>query len=400
VTRVLHFDHRTDLAPKGRRGDVSAAGALEYFRSRGWEVDCLVASDPERRPRAGDFREDHPGVRSVQFVAPPRAEWTFRDQLAGYLGIARSASVRQLLGDGHDLFFTSSVFTAPFLEQLPRGCKRLLDAPGPLPDAWAPGGPLDDPRRSPLAPARESFLRRVEMELYELFDGLLYPDEEARGPVEARYPGRTHRVPPMMPWEVRPEAPAPTAISRDRHTVPEGPFDLVVVASQAPPEVRGVVEFYRNVFVPHLRKHRVRLAVIGPACDALEFVDWYVTRLGDEHVDLEDGYAQAKVVVIPFLDGNGCGASIGTIQSLARGCAVVTSAAGARGLPPDPEAFLPVDMVADPEGTARVILDLLASEPLRERMRRSAGGYYRAHFGRERYVRAMDRVMSSLGIAA
>jgi glycosyltransferase involved in cell wall biosynthesis len=156
--------------------------------------------------------------------------------------------------------------------------------------------------------------------------------------------------------------------------------------------------FYRQIYVPYLRKHRVRLAVIGKVCDRLDFDDWYVTKLGVVEDRLEEYYAKSKVVIIPILEGSGL--SIKTIESLAQGRAVVTTPVGARGLAHDPDAFVQIDMLSDPGGTARAILELLGSELLRKRLQRTAQDYYRRHFGRDRYFNAMDKVMSSLGICA
>jgi glycosyltransferase involved in cell wall biosynthesis len=212
--------------------------------------------------------------------------------------------------------------------------------------------------------------------------------------VEAAQSGRAHYIPQMMPWEIRPE-PA-NVLGPD--TVTEQPFDLIFVGSSAPANVAGLTAFYRQVYVPYLRKHRTRLAIVGKVCEHLDFDDWYVTKLGVVKGGLEEYYAQSKVVIIPILEGSGL--SIKTLESLASGRAVVTSPVGARGLPRDPGAFVNSDMLSDPRATADAILDLLASEPARQSMQRSARSYYQEHFGRERYFHAMDRVMSSLGIAA
>jgi glycosyltransferase involved in cell wall biosynthesis len=393
--RVLHYYNWGYFAPISCGADVIASNQLEYLHHKGWEVDCLLAHNPERSHQSQAFRDRYPWVRSVQLVVPPPAanEWSFRGQFFCYSQIARFESFRQLVREGHDLFFTNYVFTAPLLEQFPRGCTRLLEAHDLISNSFALNERLSNPGRDPLASARDDFLRNMEMELYKLFDGVLFINEQESNLVQADHPGRTHFIPPMMPWETRPAATGgnTTMFTRER-------FDLIFVGSNAAPNVRGLTAFYRQIFVPYLRKHRVRLAVIGNVCDRLDFDDWYVTKLGVVKGDLEEHYAQSKVVVIPILEGSGL--SIKTIESLAQGRAVVTTPVGARGLAHDPEAFVQVDMVSDPGGTARAILELLDSESLRKRMQRTAQDYYRTNFGRERYFNAMDRVMSSLGICA
>jgi hypothetical protein len=395
--RVIYYHSWGYFAPISTGADVTANNQLEYLHAREWDVDCVLLSLTGRDPQAEAFHERYPWLRSVHRVVPPPAasEWSsFPGQLTLYSEIARSESFRQIVSERYELFLTNYVFTSPLLEPLPRRCKRLLETHDLMSSAFALNERLSNPGRDPLAPARDSFLRKLEIELYQLFDGILFAGEQGRAAVEADHPGRTHFVPPMMPWETQTER----TTGRKTLSVTGEPFDLICVGSLAPPDVGGLTTFYRNVFVPYLRKHRIRLAVLGEVCDQLDFDDWYVTKLGAVDGDAEEYYARSKAVVIPILEGSGL--SMRTIESLAHGRAVATTADGARGLTPDPNAFLRVDMVTDPSGTARAILDLLASEPLRKRMQRSAREYYQTHFGRERYFSAMDRVMSSLGFAA
>jgi glycosyltransferase involved in cell wall biosynthesis len=394
--RVLHFYNWGYFAPISSGADVIAANQLEYLHSKGWEVDCLLVSEPKRSHQAEAFRERYSWVRSVQLVDPPQGEWSFRDQITWYSRIARSESFRRLARQGHDLFLTNYVFTSPLVEQLPRGCLRLLEAVDFITDSFALNERITSPRRDALAPARDTFLRKVEMELYRLFDGVLFINEQEYNLVEPHHPGQTHFIPTMMPWEIRPEPPDPAVDSRA--TLPEQPFDLIFVGSSAEANVCGLTAFYRKVYVPYLRKHRIRLAVIGSVCERLEFDDWYVTKLGVVKGSVEEYYAHSKVVIIPILDGSGL--SIKTVESLALGRAVVTTAVGTRGLTHDPEAYAQIDIGCDPAGAASAILELLASDSLRKRMQCAAQQYYRTHFGRDRYFHAMDRVMSSLGLCA
>jgi glycosyltransferase involved in cell wall biosynthesis len=391
--RVLHFYNWGYFEPISCGADVIAANQLEYFRFKGWEVDCVLAACSERDHQAEAFRERFSWVRSVRVLNPPTSKFTFGDQLSSYHKLSRSEGFREVVREGHDLFFTNYVFTAPLLEALPRECKRMLEALDFMTDSFALNERISNPGRDPLAGARETFHRKVELELYRLFDGVLFINEQECRQVEPENPGRTHFDPPMMPWELRREAETPT----DPPAYPEETFDLIFVASEAPPNVRGLTFFYREIFVPYLRQRRVHLAVVGKVCNRLEFDDWYVTKLGVVPGDLEAYYKRSKVVIVPILEGSGL--SIKTLECLARGRAVATSPLGARGLRSDPSAFLEVDMGADPRGAAEAILDLLGSKPKRQRMQRSARDYYRTHFGRERYFDAMDRAMSSIGIA-
>ena len=115
--------------------------------------------------------------------------------------------------------------------------------------------------------------------------------------------------------------------------------------------VRGFEFFYRRIYLPFLRRHRLRIAVVGTACDALDFDDSYVTKCGLVAGSLEDHYARSKVVIVPILSGSGL--SIKTIECLANGRAVVTTPVGTRGLRHDPNAFVQIDMQANPHAHRR-----------------------------------------------
>src|SRR5262249_51871915 len=156
---------------------------------------------------------------------------------------------------------------APLLEQFPRGCKRLLEALDLVSDSFAMIEGFSRPDRGPLAPARDSFHRDVEMALYGLFDGVLFINDRECSSVAAHHPGRAHFIPMMMPLEDQPATREVTG--QIPATVPEESFDLIFVGSGAETNVRGLTAFYRQVYVPYLRRHRVRLAVIGNVCSRL-----------------------------------------------------------------------------------------------------------------------------------
>ncbi len=392
--RVLQYYHWGYFEPISSGADVIAANQLEYFRRRGWDVDVLLMVQADRTHQADAFHRRYPWLKSVRLVDMHAGEFTFRGKLFAHAQIAKSDCFRVLAAEGHNLFMANYVFAAPLLERLPRGCVKLLEALDIMTDGFSLYKKSQSPERDAMRSACDSFLRSMELELYRLFDGVLFINEQESRLVEPSCPGRAHAVPPMLPWEVVTERSVEDRAGSE--SVRKDSFDLIFVGSNALANARGLTFFYRKIFVPYLRKHRLRLAVVGTVCDSLDFDDHYVTKLGNIPGDLRHHYERSKVVIIPILEGSGL--SIKTIECLANGRAVATTPVGARGLRPDPEAFLQLDMTADPLGTARSILDLLDSEPRRVRMQRKAQEYYRAHFGADRYFSAMDRVMASLGI--
>ncbi len=390
--RVLHYYNWGYFEPISCGADVVASNQLEYFHRRGWDVDIVLHAQPWRTHHADAFQARYPWIRSVQVVDMPSGDFTFRGQLFAHRRLARSELYRKLAQQGHDLFLTNYVFSAPLLEALPSGCLKILEAVDIMTHSFALNERIHNPERDPMSRARDRFTWNTELELYRLFDSVLFLNEDESRLVAPRLPGRTHTVPSMMPWESRPD--------RETETTPavDETFDLIFVGSEAHANLRAITSFYREIFVPYLRKLQIKMAVVGKVCDRLDFSDWYVTKLGVIPGDLREYYERSKIVIVPILEGSGL--SIKTIECLANGRAVATTPVGARGLRHDPEAFLQLDMARDPRGTAEAILDLLASEPKRLRMQRAARDYYRTHFGADRYFRAMDEVMSSIGIPA
>ncbi|MFO0890112.1 MAG: glycosyltransferase family 4 protein [Isosphaeraceae bacterium] len=387
--RVLHYCNWGSFAPISCGADVIASNQLEYFRHRGWEVDCLIADKAPRAHQARSFEALYPWVRSIRLIDHPIAPLTLRGQLFAHQQIAESNAFRTIAGEGYDLFFTNYVFTAPLLEAFPAGCKRVLEALDLMSEAFAYNEQEGDPCVDALATARKSLLLDIECELFRLFDGVLFINEDERRQAESAARARLFTVPPMMPWEV--ESDGPSAAGR-----PEESYDLIFVGSNAHMNTRGFTHFYRQIYLPFLRSRGIRVAVVGSVCDALEFEDHQVTKLGYVSGNLEDCYARSRIVIIPILYGSGL--SIKTIECLAHGRAVVTTPMGCRGLVDEPGAFVRIDMESDPRGTAEVILGLLDSEEKRRLLQRRAKAYYLSHFSREQYFRKMDRVMESLGL--
>src|SRR5580692_7531273 len=98
--RVLHYYNWGYFTPISCGADVIASNQLEYFRHRGWEVDCLIADKPSRAHQAQAFRERHSWVRSIRLVNHPRAPLTMRGKLLAHHQIAQMESFRKIAGEG------------------------------------------------------------------------------------------------------------------------------------------------------------------------------------------------------------------------------------------------------------------------------------------------------------
>jgi glycosyltransferase involved in cell wall biosynthesis len=392
--RVLQYYNWGYFEPITCGADVTASNQLDYFRRNGWEVDVLLHERAARAHQAAAFHARYPWLRSIDVATTAELEFSFRGQLFAHEQIAQSAAFQNLAGRDYDLFLTNYVFSAPLAVRMKRSCKKVLEAHDIITTSFSMAERKRRTQNEAMACAGDAFCWRLELELYKIFDKVLFVNEEESRMVERLDPGRTAAVPPMMPWE-RMSEPALASDGCQERT--EGhPYDLIFVGSDAQANVDGLHFFYYRIFVPYLRKRKVKLAAVGKVCDRLAFHDSYVTKLGTVAGDLRGCYERSKLVIIPILEGSGL--SIKTIECLASGRAVVTSPLGARGLRPDSESFLEIDMVSDPSGTAQAILDLLESQPSRARMQRKAREYYQANFGSELYLSAMDSVMDSLGL--
>src|SRR5262249_7080127 len=176
------------------------------------------------------------------------------------------------------------------------------------------------------------------------------------------------------------------------------PFELISVGDDSQVNLHGLAYFYRAIFVPFLRKHRLRMTIIGSVCNKLDFHDWYITKFSEVPENLHAYYDCAKLVVVPVLERSGM--SRETIECLEEGRAVVTTPAQASGHLAGSKAFLELDMVGDPGGAARAIRELLGSESKITQLKRTAREYYRANFSADRYFAPIDSVMDSLNFPA
>jgi hypothetical protein len=383
---VRHFYHWGYFYPVTCGADVVAANQLEYFRARGWTVDCVVAHSGPKMQYADCFRQKYEWVRSVTVVDLPPSQFTMREQLFAYEHACRSSAVAQALGAPADLFFTNYVFTTPLLQLLPPSCKRILESVDILAPQFALAERQHGPATTaidPLASARQAFVLQVELDLYRLYDAVLMINERELEFVRSRGVGNALHVAPAY------DAPATAPPARADHD-----HDLIFVASNAPVNAQGMIWFYRQVYVPYLWRHGVRMLIVGGVCPFLPFQDRHITLIPEPQHNLADLYASAKVVIAPVF--NGTGLSIKTLEAMALGRALVLTPSNARGFDDSARAYVKLDMEAEPRRTAEVILELLASPERRRQLGEAAQGYVDRAFSRERYFAAMDRVLASV----
>jgi glycosyltransferase involved in cell wall biosynthesis len=374
--------------PPGCGSDLVAANHMAYFRSRGWEVDCVLTRNPNKDHAAEAFRAEYSWLQSLVVADLPNQTWSFGGMLQGYLRMADVPAVRAVLEAPADLFYTNYAFTAPLVGRIPPGCRKVLESHDILSEQFALAD-RDRPGPQPTAALRRrltDFSVRTELELYRLFDAVAMINQDEAGLVGRR--GVTNAV--YVPqWCRTPEGAAPGN---------PGPhaYDLLFVASGNPINRAGIDWFYRHMYVPHLWRHGVRLAIAGGVCGMLDIADANVTLLGVVKGSLAPLYRSAAVVVAPIFEGTGL--SIKTIEALGYGKAMVVAPSAARGLDPRSGALAVVDMKADPGRTADVILDLLAHPQKRQALEQKAARYAQREFGREAFFAGMDRLCRMAGV--
>ncbi|HVK17098.1 MAG TPA: glycosyltransferase [Fimbriiglobus sp.] len=372
--------------PPGSGADLVAANHVAYLTARGWDVDCLIVRDPRRDHAEAAFRAEYGRLSSLTLTDPPGGGWSLGDQLFAFDALANRPAVRDFLAAPADAFLTNYVFTAPLVSKLPAGCRRVLESVDVMCDQFALADRRPDGRPFPagLARARTAYNLRAELDLYRLFDAVLMINRDEYDRV--RRFGAANAV--YVPRWCEPPADAGGEPAGTTH-------DLLFVASANPINRAGIEWFYRHVFVRHLWRRGVRLAIAGGVCGLLDIADTNVTLLGVVDGSLAPVYRSAAVVVAPIFEGTGL--SIKTVEALAMGKAMIGAPAAARGLDPRSGAFLTLDMKADPAATADTILDLLADPVKRRTLEQKAAAYARREFGRETFFAAMDRAYQLAG---
>jgi glycosyltransferase involved in cell wall biosynthesis len=363
---------------------------LDYFHNRGWEVDCVIACPEESRiEKLAAIRKQYAWFRSLHAIDAPRISWTFRETVLFYQEYHEAQTLCRELAASADLFFANYVFSVPLLQQLPPSCRRVLESHDILTRMFSNIAGRFGFKAANCNPsittAKEMKHLEIEMDLYRLFDAVIMISEEELNIVRSYKLTNTYYVPQMF---------APATLQQDCPAQTE--FDLLFVGSENAFNRAGINWFYRNVYVPFLWKHGVRLAIVGKVSETLDLDDPLVTKMVVDELGLERAYKSSKLVIAPILEGTGT--AIKTLEALAKGRIVVATPVAARGIKPVPEGIVCMDMRAEPEKTAARILELLRSASERQQLQRAAQAYMAEWFGKDRYFACMDDVLAGIGL--
>jgi glycosyltransferase involved in cell wall biosynthesis len=381
--RVLYLYPWGSFYPATSGAEFVACNQLDYLQSRHFDVHCVLCKVLGQTPgNLARLRERFPCIRSIHVLDVSARALTLRDLLYAFNRAAGSAEFRALANDSFELFLANYVLSAPFACAVPHSVFKVVETLDVLAGMFRTLDLLTlsaPPSQAIQALERRFLFERVELDLYRAFDrALMISREEAQIVRSAGYPGAVY-IP--QPFPVRHQA------ARDRTSFR---YDLAFVGSENQLNTRGILWFYRHIYIPYLRPRRVRLAVAGRVCLNLDFEDALVHSLGFVS-DLDALYNDSKLVVVPLSEGTGI--SIKLHEALAAGRAVVTTPTGCRGIDPSSDAMLCVDMQRQPKQAAQFVLDLLADDEKREAMQARALDLIAKLHSPDAYARAMDSVV-------
>lgn len=362
--------------------DKVARAHMKYFQMRGIRPTMIMRLDGSPADVSA-FEQEYSWVKEVCWIRThdrPHIDrcfgtWSFDSYLAGFTAICDVPAFRAMLGRPADVVFVNYAFSAPLLDAMPRKAVRILESHDFISRQFLRPG---------SAPALAAQHLSFEFELYSLFDTVLMINEQEARLANER--GASNAVYVPQPVELLEDG-------KEAETDGSPIYDLLLVGSEHPPNVEGADWFYRHVFVPHLKKHGLRWAIVGSMCRALSIRDGSVHLLGMVE-DIDNIYTRAKVVVIPLF--RGAGISIKTLEALGRAKPIVTTSCGRRGLKDCDDALVELDFQADPSGVADHILHLCASRRLRDEFAARARQYVRQHFSEAAYARHLDRIFESV----
>src|SRR5260370_23877880 len=95
---VMHFCPWGCFYPVSSGADVVAAHQLEYFRARGWKVDCLVSWADRDSSIVDRFRAHYSWVNQITFLdVPPPSSFSFEALMDSYCQLKASRALHRAL---------------------------------------------------------------------------------------------------------------------------------------------------------------------------------------------------------------------------------------------------------------------------------------------------------------
>ena len=372
--KVLYIYPFGPFYPVSSGSDIIASNHLEYFRQKGWDVDCCIYQISDKEKNLPAFREKYKFCRSIHQINQPGTNFKFGELLFASEYATRIEPLKTLLNNKYDIIFTNYIFTAPLAAAAKKPATLILETL----DHFFEANLLSQNLKSNIN-FEKSLLQNIEFDLYKIFNKIIFinKDEYDSTPKES---GISYSHIPAA-WQG-----ITNKTTRDQEIV-----DLLFIGSNHPPNIDGINYFYQKVFLPFLRPKGISLSIAGKVCDNINIEDPKVKKIGFYNGNIGDLYSSTKVIIIPILEGSGL--SIKTMEAMAFGKSIVTTPKGARGMNIDAKPFMIVDMKKDPESFAAAISNLLDSPEKRKTLGQIALDQFTTEHSFAVYSQKMDRFL-------
>jgi len=372
--KVLYIYPFGPFYPVSSGSDIIASNHIEYFRQKGWDVDCCIYQISDKDKNLPAFREKYKFCRSIHQINQPGTNFKFGELLFASEYATRIEPLKTLLNNKSDIIFTNYVFTAPLAAAVKKPATLILETL----DHFFEANLLSQNLKSNIN-FEKSLLQNIEFDLYKIFNKIIFinKDEYDSTPKES---GISYSHIPAA-WQG-----ITNKTTKDQEIV-----DLLFIGSNHPPNIEGINYFYQKVFLPFLRPKGISLNIAGKVCDNINIEDPKVNKIGFYNGNIGDLYSSTKVIIIPILEGSGL--SIKTMEAMAFGKPIVTTPKGARGMNIDANPFIIIDIKKDPESFATAILSLLNSPEKRKNLGEKALDQFTKEHSFAVYSQRMDRFL-------
>ncbi len=376
--RILYIYPFGPFYPVSSGADIIATNHMEYFRKKGFQVDCILFQNSEKAKYLEQFKANYGFCNSIHYLKFPPISFKFGELLFAANYLANSEPLKSLLKKQYDILFSNYAFTAPISLAANKTKLKVLETVDHLWEALAISNP-----GFMKNPIDEATIKLIEFELYNLFEKIIFINNDELNNSPQNTKSSYAFIPPAWNLPVK-----TTSLNS------ESSIDMLFIGSNHRPNIDGLDFFYKNVFLPFIRPMGFKLTVAGKVCDYWPVEDPRVQKLGFYKGHIQSLYDSTKVVIIPILDGSGL--SIKTLEAMAFGKAIVTTPKGARGMKIENQPFITINLKDQPEEFSKAVIDLLDSQDKRKNLGIKALEHFKNEHSFEIYSQRMDNF---LGIA-
>lgn len=376
--RILYIYPFGPFYPVSSGADIIATNHMEYFRKKGFQVDCILFQNSEKAKYLEQFKANYGFCNSIHYLKFPPISFKFGELLFAANYLANSEPLKSLLKKQYDILFSNYAFTAPISLAANKTKLKVLETVDHLWEALAISNP-----GFMKNPIDETTIKLIEFELYNLFEKIIFINNDELNNSPQNTKSSYAFIPPAWNLPVK-----TTSLNS------ESSIDMLFIGSNHRPNIDGLDFFYKNVFLPFIRPMGFKLTVAGKVCDYWPVEDPRVQKLGFYKGHIQSLYDSTKVVIIPILDGSGL--SIKTLEAMAFGKAIVTTPKGARGMKIENQPFITINLKDQPEEFSKAVIDLLDSQDKRKNLGIKALEHFKNEHSFEIYSQRMDNF---LGIA-